>query len=240
MNNSNKLIEKIKAQDLRPAPRWQFQLRDSALWILFISSTLFGALAFSIILYAVQQADFSLTRHISHSWYEMLLSLIPLVWIIFLIICLVLIILSIRNSRKGYKFNALSILGLGSALSILIGTLFFVTGGGNWLDQTFARKINQYESVEDRKTAVWSNPEEGTLSGKILTVSDKSFEIEDFTGKLWKVDYSDADLAPSIEIMEGEIIKMTGKMESEKTFKANIIRPWGGSQHKHRGGWKNN
>lgn len=239
MDNSDKLIEKIKEQDLKPIPRWQFLMKDSILWTLFIMSTIFGAFAFSIVLYAIQQVDFNLFGHMTHSWYEMLLSLVPLIWIIFLIVSILLIIISIKNSRKGYKFSPLTVLGLGTALSILLGVLFFITGGGKWLDHAFAQKISRYDSVEDRKIEVWSLPEEGTLSGTILSTGENTFELEDFKGKSWIVDFSHADLVPSVEILDGEKIKMTGKMLSENRFQADKIRPWGGFQHRHHGGRKN-
>jgi len=240
MDNSDKLIGKIKEKDLKPLPRWQFLMKDSIMWTLFIFSTLFGALAFSIILYAIQQVDFNLFGHMTHSGYELLLSLVPLIWIIFLIVSIFLIIISIKNSRKGYKFSPLTILGLGTALSILLGTLFFITGGGKWLEHAFAQKITQYDSIEDRKIEVWSVPEDGTLSGKILSVTDESFELEDFKGKLWIVDFSEADLVPAVELIDGEKIKMTGIMLSDNKFKADKIRPWGGFQHRYHGGRKNN
>lgn len=240
MHNSDKLLEKITEQDLRPAPRWRYLFKDAAMWILFIISAIFGALAFSVILYAIQQVDFNLVSHMSHSGFELMLSLVPLVWIICLIPCLIMIIISIKNSRKGYKFHALTVLGLGTALSMLIGTLFFITGGGKWLDHVYAQKSTGYNSIEERKISVWSNPEEGTLSGKIISATETEFELEDFSGKLWTVDYKEADIVPAVQIMEGEKIKMTGTMRSEKSFQANIIRPWGGFQHRYHGGRKNN
>jgi hypothetical protein len=239
MDNSKKLIEKIKELQLKPLSRWRFTAKNNMIWLIFIFCVLFGALAFSVILFAIQQVDFDIIGHMSHSRSELLLALVPFFWIISLFVFLVIAMISIKNSKKGYKFTSLSLIGFGTALSILGGTLFFISGGAQWLENAFASNVSQYESIQERKTKVWSLPEDGYLSGTILSAGDSTFELDDFTGKSWIVDFKDADIVPSIEIIDGEKIKLTGKMTSDKTFKADKIRPWGGFQHRYHGGRNN-
>ena len=129
MDNSDKLLEMIKTQGVKPIPRWRFLLRNSLFWLIFVFAILFGALAFSIILFAIQQVDFDLTGHLTHSVFELILGLIPVIWMISLILFLVFAIISIKNSKKGYKFTHLSLVGFAASLSILAGTLFFISGG---------------------------------------------------------------------------------------------------------------
>jgi hypothetical protein len=236
MDNSTKLIDKIKEEQVKPIPKWRFTFKDTFIWLAFIFCMLFGALAFSVILFAIQQSDFNLTGHMSHSWFELLLGLVPLVWIISLVLFMVIAIVSIRNSKKGYKFTRPAMLGFVTALSILVGTLFFITGGAQWLEHVFATSVSRYKSVEERKTQVWSRPEEGFLSGNIISAGDSTFELQDFSGKTWDVDFSSADIVPSVSIAEGEKIKMTGRAGSGNSFKAEIIRPWGGFQRRYHGG----
>jgi len=240
MDNSSKLIEAIKEKQIMPIPKWRFILKDTAIWILFFMSVIFGALAFSIILFAIQQADFDLVSQMSGSWDKMIMGLVPLIWIIGLVICIVIAILSIKNSKKGYRFSAIALVGYGTALSILIGTLFFISGGAHWLENIFAKNISPYESVEERKTRVWSNPGEGFLSGTIISVRDSTFELTDLKGKAWEINFAHSDIVPAVSIEEGEKIKMTGLMTSDDTFRADMIRPWGGFQHRYHGGRKNN
>lgn len=239
MDNSTKLIEKIKEQQVKPISRWRFTFKNSVFWLIFIFCVLFGALAFSVILFSIQQVDFSIIGHIYHSWKEFVLAMIPLFWVISLVVLLVIAIFSIKNSKKGYKFTSPALIGFGTALSMLAGTVFFITGGGKWLENTFATHVTQYESIQDRKSEVWSMPENGTLSGIILSAGDETFELEDFKGKTWLVNYIDAEMASSVELMDGEMIKMTGMMTSDKTFEADKIRPWGGHQRRYHGGMNN-
>jgi heme/copper-type cytochrome/quinol oxidase subunit 2 len=238
MDNAEKLIELIREKEMKPKARWHFTLKNSLALTAFIAVAIAGALAFSVILFAIQQSDFNLIAHMSHSIFEFMLGLIPLIWIIFLIVFLVLAIYSIKNSKKGYKFTSLSLIGFCTALSILAGTLFFISGGAGWLENAFATSFRQYESVEERKTKVWTMPEDGYLSGIILSVGDTTFKMEDFNGKSWTIEFREADIVPSIRIIDGEKIKMTGNMISDDIFKADKIRPWGGFQHRNHGGWK--
>ena len=239
MDNSTKLIEKIKGQHMKPIPRWRFTTRDTLIWLSFIFCVLFGALAFSVILFAIQQVDFDITSHLSHSWFEMLLVFVPFFWIISLVILLIIAIISIKNSKKGYKFTSPSLVGFATALSILLGTLFFISGGAGWLENAFATKVSIYEGIEERKAQVWSMPQDGFLSGTIISAGDSIFELKDLKGKSWMVSFKGADIVPAVNVTDGEKIKMTGTMTSDNTFKADMIRPWGGFQRRYHGGRNN-
>jgi len=240
MDNSNRLIEKIQQQDIKPLPRWRFTVKNSIFWSLFVICVFFGALAFSVILFAIQQADFDITRHFSHSAIELILVLVPIFWIISLIVLLIMAIISIKNSKKGYRFTSPALVGFSAGLSILIGTLFFVTGGAGRLEHAFSSRVSHYESIEERKSRVWSMPEEGFLSGTIISTGEHVFELKDLQGKLWVISYDDAGVVPSVQIADGEKIKLTGTITSDNEFRADLIRPWGGYQRRYHGGRGNN
>jgi hypothetical protein len=186
-----------------------------------------GALAFSVILFAIQQMEFSLIAHMSHSWLELLLGLLPFFWIISMVILLIIAIVSIKNSKKGYKFSISGIVGFSAALSILIGTLFFISGGGRWLENAFSINVSLYESVQEKKTKLWSMPEEGYLSGTITAFYGDSLQLKDFSEKTWTVILTNADVVPAVRFNEGEKIKLTGRMLSDSRFAGEKIRPWG-------------
>lgn len=235
MDNSEKLINKIREGNLRPLPRWRFILRETVSWLVFAVAAVFGALAFSVILFAIQQVDFNLLRHMSHSWIELVLAVLPLLWLIFMVVFLVAAILSIRTSKRGYKFTSPALVGICAALSLLLGTLFFITGGGKWLENAFDTNISTYESINERKIKLWSLPEEGFLSGTIVKVIGDSMVLEDFSGKKWTIDIKNIDIVPSVKLEAGEQIKIIGKMKSGITFQAEKIRPWGGAERMKKG-----
>ncbi|MBK9013752.1 MAG: hypothetical protein IPM82_06495 [Saprospiraceae bacterium] len=235
MKGSEKLIEAIKQQDIQPVPKWQFSLKNGLAWAGFLVAVVLGAMAFSVILFAIQQTDFNMVSHLSHSRLEMFLGLLPFIWIVFLIVFLAVAFYSIQYSKKGYKFTAAKLVGFSALLSILLGTLFFIGGGGHQLEHAFAVNVDVYESLQQRKTKLWSMPEDGYLSGQIEEVSAEYFVLKDFNNKAWKIHYESAFIAPVVRLEKGETVKLIGKLASKDEFTAEEIRPWGGRGTRMRG-----
>ncbi len=227
MKSSDKLINKMKDQNIRPLPRWRFVMRENLVWSLLLLSVIFGSLAFSVILFSIQQIEFNLVTHITHSKFEFFMGLLPFLWIAFLLVFLVLGVIGMRNSKKGYKFSPLRITIINAAFSILLGTMLFIGGGAGWLEHVFAMEVTAYESVNEKKIKLWSMPEEGYLSGTIKKVDESSIRLIDFNDQTWDIDYGNAFIAPSVLMEARETIKITGEMTSDHTFRASEIRPWG-------------
>ncbi|NNF36439.1 MAG: hypothetical protein HKN68_20220, partial [Saprospiraceae bacterium] len=156
-NPRHKILEIIKESDIKPTPKWVFTLRSTGGWVSFLMAVVLGGLAFSVIIYAIQQSDFNLGDHFGHSGLEMVLSILPFIWLVLVVAFFLVSILGIRYSWKGYKLPLLKQVGWSIGLSITIGTLFFIAGGGGWLDSTFGKALGAYESIEERKMQVWSN-----------------------------------------------------------------------------------
>ena len=230
MKNSDSLISKMKEQNIKPIPKWRFTVKGLSIGLILLFSVILGGLAFSIILFSIQQLGFDLINHMSHSKIEFLLGLLPFIWIILLILFLLVGMISIRKSRKGYKFSPSKLLIFNSSFSVLLGVLFFIGGGGQWLEHVFDVNLEFYESVRDKKINMWSMPQEGYLSGTIEQVNDKTLQIVDFKNQKWTIDYQDAFIPPAVLLEEGEMIKLKGNVISANHFRADDIRPWGGSR----------
>ncbi|MCP3927613.1 MAG: hypothetical protein GY705_00750, partial [Bacteroidetes bacterium] len=228
MKHLSKVVEQIKRENIRPKPRWIFTLKNLLIWVGFVLFVIFGALAFSVILFAIQQTDFNVISHVRHSKLELFLGLLPFFWIVSLLVFLVLSILSIQNSKRGYKFSASRMVCICVAFSILLGTLFFIGGGAKKLEQAFSIHLTIYESIQEKKVKIWTLPEDGYLSGTIVEINSESFEMEDFEGKSWIIHYQEAFIPPSVFFEKGGKIRMIGKMIDKKEFNAEQIRPWGG------------
>lgn len=240
MDRSEKLIAAIIEQNIRPRPKWRFSLRDSLTSGAFLLAVLLGALAFSVVLFAIQQTDFSVISHLSHSGLELFLGLLPIFWIILLITALATAMYGIRNSSKGYKFTLARQMGYSAALSILLGALFFITGGAQRLEEAFSINVSLYESIQEKKMKLWMMPADGRLAGQIGKVGDDTFELTDFSGKHWTVRYDSAFIAPVVLLEEGEQIKLNGYLlDKKRQFMADDIRPWQwpGSRGQHGRPW---
>ncbi len=228
MDNAKKLVDRIRQEEIRPTPHWIFTMKNITGWLTFILGVVMGALAFSVILLAIQQTDFSMVSHLTHSWLELFLGLLPVIWLILVLVFLIMAMFSIRNSWKGYKFSLLRIMSICILMSVALGSLFFITGGSQRLENAFDLNVFNYESIEERKLQVWNRPDEGFLSGKIIDMDGQILHLEDFTGKRWQVFYPEAFIAPVLLLEAGESIKIIGDKQTANQFKAEEIRPWGG------------
>ena len=238
MGSSEKLIATIKEKKIRPVPRWHFLLKNSLFIGGFMLAVLLGGLAFSVVLFSIQQTDFILISHMSHSGLEFFLSLLPVFWIVMLLVFCLIGMYGLRYSRKGYKYSLARQVGFSAVLSILIGTLFFISGGGHWLEHVFAVNVGLYESVQEKKIKLWVMPEEGHLAGSIETIEENSFRLVDFHGHSWNIDFSDASVAPVVLLEAGEEIKVIGAKTGDGQFRAEEIRPWQGPGWQSRHGKK--
>lgn len=228
MDPSKRLIEKIREQEISPKPKWFFFLRNRLVLSGFLLFILLGGISFSIVLLVLQQADFQLLEHFGHSRWESVLSLLPFLWLVLLVVALGLAMWSLRRIKRGYKFPLGQLAGYSVALSMVIGTLFFISGGGKALEDAFAIQVSFYEGIREKKEKLWTMPEEGYLSGKIEKTEIGSLELRAFNGTLWEVDVSEASFPPFVLLERGEEIKLIGELMGDHQFRAREIRPWGG------------
>jgi len=228
MKPSERLIQTIKKRKVRQVPIWHFRLQNTMYWSMFILAVLLGAMAFSVILFALQQADFNMVSHLFHSRLELFLGVLPFFWIILLIFFLVIAIYSIQHSQKGYKFTVIKLGGFSAALSILLGTLFFIGGGAHQLEHAFSVNLTTYEGVNEKKAKIWTLPEDGYLCGDIEKKEEASLHLQDYTGKIWTIQYEQAFVHVAVLLEKGEKIKLVGEMTDEDMFVAKEILPWCG------------
>ncbi len=236
MSNAQRLINTIKEKDIKPTPRVWFKVREILTWAGFWGAAMLGALAFSIILFSIQQTDFFILQHLKHSRLEAFLALLPFIWIAFLTFFLVLSMYIIRRSERGYKFRLVQMAGYSFALSVLLGTTFFLAGGAQKLEQAFALRVSIYESIQEKKVQMWTMPEQGYLSGVIASVQERTLALTGFDGVSWEVTYDSAFIAPVVLLEPGEEIKLTGVITGNRLFRADSIRPWGGAGFRGRNG----
>ncbi len=227
MENIDRIMDSIKSESIRPKPKWTFSVRNFLVWFAFVTAVAIGAASFSIILLVLKHTDFILTDHILHSRIEMFLGLLPFIWLALLTAGLILAVLILSKTWKGYKFSILNLLLINCLFSIAIGTFYFLGGGAQKLESAFSINIASYESLQERKVKIWSNPEVGMLSGLIEEVSDTTMRLQDFNNKIWDIHLSHAFIAPPVNLQPGEKIKIVGTKDGPNKFMASEIRPWG-------------
>lgn len=228
MTKGNDFLERIQKEE--PIPKWRFRLVNTGVWVGSILFVFVGAAAFSIVLFSIQQTDFSVIRHMSHSRLELFLGALPLFWLVLLLIFLAMAMISIQKSKRGYKFTIIQLLIFSFSFSVLLGTAFFVYGGAQKLEHAFDIRVSAYESIQEKKKIVWMNPKDGFLSGEIVSAKDNQIILKGFDGKTWTVEYKDVFVPPILNMEAGEKLKIMGKLTGDHLFLAEQIRPWGGME----------
>jgi uncharacterized membrane protein len=240
MDNVEKLLERINKEGIKPTPKWVFTLRKGMIWGAFGLSILFGAVAFSVILYAIQQSDFAISNQLGRSGLAMVLAIMPIVWLLGILVFTGLSIYSIKNSKRGYKLEWLKVLNLTLLASIVLGTLLFLWGGAQNLEETFGHQFKGYESIKERKIEMWNQPDEGYLAGKITFSAGDELRLESYSGQEWKIKYEQAFIAPILQLVKDEEVKIIGSIAENGIFQAEEIRPWGGRPGMKKGEGKRN
>ncbi len=224
------ILDKIKEENVRQRPKWYFKVIQFITMACYFACILIGAASFSVILFSLQQTDFNVLSHLSHSKLELLLGLLPIFWMATLLVFIILSIVVFRKSPRGYKYHWIKLFGFNTLASIIIGTLFFIVGGGHQLEHAFAEKVSSYESIHEMKIKTWMQPDKGFLAGKILSIEGTRLQLEDFDGKKWNIAFPEAFVAGRVTLEVGSEIKLIGKMSGDVQFTASEIRPWIGKR----------
>lgn len=229
MKNSEKMLAKIKSRKVKPIPKWHFWAKNILFWVLFLASVKLGSLAFAVILFAIESAEFDIFSHITHSKVEFILGILPLLWILFLSVFLFGAVRLFQKTKTGYRYSPIFIVVGSFVLSIVVGTILFFTGGGARLEQKFADKVPIYKGLEERRLNRWSMPERGFLAGTIIK-KDESIIIKDLRGKQWEIDIKEVLIRGKTSLEKDEKIRIIGRVVENNIFMAKEIRPWNGKR----------
>lgn len=209
---SDKALSLIKENQMKPIPRWEFVVKNWALWL---------GLSLSLIL---------LMLGVAVSWFGLIENIItPNWWIVVSIIFLTMAYLLFQKTKKSYLFVKWRV-GLAIVLlGLLMGGILFRIGVASRIDRGMESRFSLYRQMVPMRMVVWNRPESGYLSGKIVSVSDENdFVILDFNGKQWTVQSNNPIVRGRVKIVTGEEIKLIGEQKSENVFFGEEIRPWNG------------
>ena len=238
MNDISKdTLKKIKEQRIQPRTKNYFLLRRSTVWVLFGLSIVLGSLAASVAVFQINNAEWDLFKHYSHSVLEFILLFIPYLWILFLIGFSIVALYYFRRTESGYRYRALTSVILSVLLSVMGGFVLYKTGISERIETAFEDNIPFYRGTSFHSRMVWMAPEKGLLAGKITLVTKAGiFKLTDFNGKEWEIDAGGAVWRARLSPVPGLEIKLIGKKTDKKCFTVKEIRPWLGRKKNQENG----
>jgi hypothetical protein len=232
---SSKITEQIKKEDIPQRSRLYFITKNFFFYLQFTLAVVLGAAAFAVVLYGFLELDRELLTRAGNGAFRSMMTMLPITWLISFILFFVLAFYTLRHTKKGYRIPLLGFVIGNFILSILLGTTFYFTIGAQAIENALTKPLPFYKQLDQRKKEMWSNPERGFLAGSVVEITNDArlIILTDFEETTWQVDYSEAAfIHPRVQasLEENEIInkriKVSGKMEENKRFKANTVLPW--------------
>jgi hypothetical protein len=227
---SNKVLQKIKKENLKPKPKWGFLLKNYIFWGAFGLSILIGGLASSVAIFRITTADWDIARRLGQHPISFGLRTMPYFWLIILAAFAALAYYNFKHTKEGFKFRlpltiTASILG-----SIVLGFAFFGAGIAKNMDEQALKHIPLYESMHSKqRVEMWSQIEKGLIAGEILEIQEGSIKIENLKGEEWTINTENVSKKMIENLKEGMAIGAIGETLEEGIFKAEDLRQWKGN-----------
>lgn len=223
-----KLVEKIREEKMAPKPRWHFLLKNQVVWLAGALALLIGAVAVSVMIYLLKNNGWELQEQTNKSVLEFFLLTMPYFWMIFLGIFVLVLYYNIKHTAKGYRYPVWMIAVSGVLASFILGSVFFLFGVGQAIDNVLGERAPLYEVVINRQLSFWFNPEEGRLAGVVATeIADGNFYLVDPAGEAWQISSRNLDDdRRALDFLKlGEPVNLIGAVMGEDKFRADFIRP---------------
>lgn len=228
---AEKIINKIKKENVKPISHWKFIMKDSIFWGVFVLSSIIGGMAVSIILNTLLNNDWDLYLQLSGGLSKFIVVTLPYFWLILLGIFIIIAYLNIQNTKKAYKHSFKMVIGGVILVSFLLGLTFYNLGLASSLDKGLIQKLPpQFHQMMDSRLGVWQRPEEGFLVGEIQNLTEDTLELKDFDGEMWQVSLNPElrDFMSRFLLDSDGKVRIMGKLDlekCEKCFSASVIRP---------------
>jgi len=223
---SNKIMERIEADQTVPVPRWHFFILRFFFWLFAILSVVIGSLAFGVIFFLITDYRRQGLFAIPHSMNE-LLSMVPYIWIAILILFVIIAKESIKHTRKGYKYRLRTIVFASVILSIIFGAILNFVGVGRITHELFER-VPIYNSMTYDSRNAWDRPNIGRLAGVVTSIHDNNdFSIIDFSGRVWQVNFITSTNQDYFVPEASSTVRMMGAFgSSSNAFIAHSVHEW--------------
>ena len=203
-------LKTITKKQIKPIPKWEFMAKNWTLWTGIVASLIVLIIGLGLVIFGVIDDIIS-----------------PYFWLVVAVIFFGLSYILFQKTKRAYHFPKWQVVVAMIILGLIIGGILFKSGLARRIDRSMENNIPRYRQVAPMKTATWTNPEAGYLSGEIVRINENNFEIKDFEGKKWTI-VGTPLVKGRVSIQVGEEIKIVGSQNNENTFEGTEVRPWSG------------
>ncbi len=234
-NLKNRLLKKLKTEDVHPISKLYFVLKNAGIWILAGLFFIFSIFATALVFYFIMNLEIiSLIWEAPRMIPKLVFVGVPIFWVLFSLGLVFFTGLFIEKTKGGYRRSTLFVFGGGFLLQLILGVSLSQTTLTEVMEKQLERRVNFFENVNQKKEKIWRVPEEGFLGGKILEISDlENWMLLGFRGEEWQLKLSKKTKMPqNVEFKEGQKVCIRGKLidREARIFEVQEIFPFRGRQ----------
>lgn len=226
---SQRILDKIERDQIRPLSPKVYRAQKVGRILLLLSCVLCTAFLGVLVVMEFFQVDLEFIRVSSFGpMLRILLAYVPMIWIVFFLFFFLLELYLLRRQTRAYRYPVTVIVGLMVLASALGGLGLYATRLPERVRTSLPRHLPPHVRPLFQPDRPFPHPEDGVLFGRIQSVQDKGFLIQDPPGNMWQVDQSQARPVPQDLIQENHQVIIEGRMSGPRTFQAENIRPYRG------------
>lgn len=222
---SNKVLEKIHDEHLKPKPALNFLLRRSVFWALTILSLLVGGLAFGSTYFSVMNQEWDLWPRLSGSLFAFVLLVAPYFWLILFAGFIALAYFNLRHTKFGYRWRFGLVIAAYLLATVAIGIGVYYSGLSEKLEKALSQSTSIYHHLNYGQ-GMWTRADKGLLAGQVVSVSGSAFVLKDLNQNEWTVEFGSSSNKNIVTV--GAYLKLIGSQVSTSIFSADEIRQWCG------------
>lgn len=220
-------LQKIKESGIKPISKNIFNFKKVLFWSFVGTSVVIGVISFSVILSILFNNDWVLYNKFG---FNFIFKSMPYFWFICLLLFAILGEFYYRKTLLGYRHRMVTIVGIYIIFTIISGSILYIAGLGNIIDESLSKNLPIYNGVMFDKNEFWYHPEDGLLYGKIIGINENLIQIVDFNNNIWVLNIEDAFIGGKVKIEIGETIKIIGDIEND-IFIVEQVRPCLNTRH---------
>jgi hypothetical protein len=227
MSVSEKCLEKIKEQNIRPTSRYVFWFKELLLKIFLPILALLSVIFFTISVSSVIETEMDIFAKYGMNFWEYVFDSIPFLAIFLCIFSFFIATYLYKKTTFGYKLPNLNLIIFGVMILICGTTIMFITKISNAIDHAVEATPEISQLFRHHKFKIWNAPEKGLLAGKVSrNIENETLEIIDLSKQGWVVNIDKIPKHKKLMIQQGAFVKFVGSKESDFVFYAVDAKPW--------------
>lgn len=231
---SQRLLERIEQEHIRPLPRWMIHLRRGIGIGILLISLFCTAFLGSLLFLAIAQVDLEFLRVSSFGpMLRLLLNYIPIVWVIFFVLFCGMEVLLLRHGTRAYRYPFLGLTALVLLGASLLGLTFYASHLPERVEASFQVHIPPRVQPYFLRRPSHPRPEDGVLFGQVRDVASDRFHVRGPRSDLWEVRYPIASSSRAIIVPEHWVL-IEGRMLQPGLFEGRAVRPYQGPPNTRR------